>query len=919
MYRTGLATNGFPVQYNAGIIEGTRGDYQQQHRQRAVINLKPEFSNNIFPRQQSYGIRNFNNQQQNSANYQLKQSYSSTTNNSNNTPQTQREHFHTTTTTLKSSSKDPSNQQQKYSMDYRNGPNSLPPSAVSNGAFTRRHTAAGAHEFSHPQQQHSITPQHIPTYGVEHLASFAVGKLFGLVSPTILSLSPVPMLFTLHPDRVAVLEENGALVEEFPLNLVTDPSAHISTDTSDLFNNVLLFVVREHDVPNKSGGVVPTEMHIFQCIGVSAQEVAEDLHHYTRGHFHKVRPGRRGGASNSAFGAPRYAPYHASGPIERGTGYPNGVQLNRDDLSGESDSTEFFEMDVVSNPIYIYYFSLSQNTLNRCFDDIERFVVRIQSAAIAQRELELQQRSNNKKKGRKKSDTKLAQQNSILQLRAQIPSYGEFTEIFRKFKLCFNLLAKLKNHIHEPSAPELLHFLFTPLTVILDACQWGLGQQVAQQVYSPLLSLETCELLRNYLFPKEMDVWNALGKAWNTAPEDWVGHLPPPYRPLFLDGFAPYGHPSQTGGPQHPNWDSISNGPPMSYPQHPLRYGGSVPAPIHRGVSAPIPSREFHPAAANGGGSYFASPQSPPIARNNDNSVSLANLAVKLNSVRVNDEIELARINLEKERLEFERRKVLDKERQLLEQEQRLRDEAERLDEERRQLHRESEKRSIAESDRPDFYRGIPSMHASPRLDRHSGSIQILPNENNRQHHQQNLGPTPPPSNPGNTTFDGSSNINISSGSPRLSNANSMQLLEQNSPRQKAFLDELSRRGSKIVQVTYDRNACNSKVLNDSRNWWECRNVHSRSGFVPHTILSLLAFEDWDQQSDEIDDSLNARNVSDNNRPNHNHHPQHKQRIQRYSTPGSAATGPSHSSSSNSSTPDLIRQRTGPKGEFRYF
>lgn len=86
------------------------------------------------------------------------------------------------------------------------------------------------------------------------------------------------------------------------------------------------------------------------------------------------------------------------------------------------------------------------------------------------------------------------QQNSILRLRAQIPSYEEFTEIFSKFKLCFNLLvvslivlfiliilkAKLKNHIHEPSAPELLHFLFTPLTVILDACQWGLGQQVCQ-------------------------------------------------------------------------------------------------------------------------------------------------------------------------------------------------------------------------------------------------------------------------------------------------------------------------------------------------------------------------------------------------------------------------------------------------------
>lgn len=94
-------------------------------------------------------------------------------------------------------------------------------------------------------------------------------------------LSPVPMLFTLHPDRVAVLEENGAspkkwginskhshcqtLVEEFPLALVMDPTAHISSDPEDFFNNVLLFVVREHDVPSSSsGGVVPTEMHIFQ-------------------------------------------------------------------------------------------------------------------------------------------------------------------------------------------------------------------------------------------------------------------------------------------------------------------------------------------------------------------------------------------------------------------------------------------------------------------------------------------------------------------------------------------------------------------------------------------------------------------------------------------------------------------------------
>lgn len=33
----------------------------------------------------------------------------------------------------------------------------------------------------------------------------------------------------------------------------------------------------------------------------------------------------------------------------------------------------------------------------------------------------------------------------------------------------FSPQAKLKSHIHDPNAPELVHFLFTPLALIVDA------------------------------------------------------------------------------------------------------------------------------------------------------------------------------------------------------------------------------------------------------------------------------------------------------------------------------------------------------------------------------------------------------------------------------------------------------------------
>ena len=91
------------------------------------------------------------------------------------------------------------------------------------------------------------------------------------------------------------------------------------------------------------------------------------------------------------------------------------------------------------------------NVLNRCFDDIEKFIARLQHAAAAFRELEKRRRSRKSKK-KDLGD-------GMLSVRAKPPPEQEFVDIFQKFKLSFNLLAKLKAHIHDPNAPELVHFL----------------------------------------------------------------------------------------------------------------------------------------------------------------------------------------------------------------------------------------------------------------------------------------------------------------------------------------------------------------------------------------------------------------------------------------------------------------------------
>lgn len=102
--------------------------------------------------------------------------------------------------------------------------------------------------------------------------------------------------------------------------------------------------------------------------------------------------------------------------MDGGAMVPGGSGSGHDDVS--SVGSESFSKDVA--------------IVNCCFDDIERFIARLQHTAAATQELEKRRRSRKSKK--KDVD------DGLLSMRAKPPPEIDFVEILQKFKLSFNML-----------------------------------------------------------------------------------------------------------------------------------------------------------------------------------------------------------------------------------------------------------------------------------------------------------------------------------------------------------------------------------------------------------------------------------------------------------------------------------------------
>ncbi|KAG8181094.1 hypothetical protein JTE90_016606 [Oedothorax gibbosus] len=424
--------------------------------------------------------------------------------------------------------------------------NQLDQPSMKGGARNRYPNGYGSDQMS------DVITDDGPRYLLEHLATFSVGSEF--VSPKdglrrLLQMEKSNGIWTqkmqmkLDKNWVLILDyDEGDVVEKFPMNLISDPTAYTSEDPRELYNNILIFIVRE-DPKNKNPN--QSEMHIFQCSRVYAQDVVDEMKMYMSGkiksksadsirhlppppHQPPPEPPVNGNsskvrehvamfsASASSSSLPQPPPPRGGSVlqqrIERAAGY---ARESNDETS--STTSDKYEREVT--------------ILNHCFDDIERFVVRLQHAAAAFKELERRQKSRKHKK-KDMGD-------GMLSMRAKPPPEREFVDVLQKFKLSFNLLAKLKSHIHDPNAPELVHFLFTPLALIIDAARdSNHAANLAANVVSPLLTRDAIELLVNCCTSKETDLWHSLGDSWIIPRDQWKGYESN-YRPVFSNGWAP--------------------------------------------------------------------------------------------------------------------------------------------------------------------------------------------------------------------------------------------------------------------------------------------------------------------------------------------------------------------------------------------
>ncbi|XP_021101779.1 epidermal growth factor receptor kinase substrate 8-like protein 1 isoform X2 [Heterocephalus glaber] len=381
----------------------------------------------------------------------------------------------------------------------------------------------------------------VSQYQVNHLVTFCLGEEDGVhtVEDASRKLAVMDsqgrvwtqeMLLRVSPGHVTLLDPaSKEELESYPLGSIVRCDAVTLPGRSRSL--LLLLVCQEPERPQP-------DVHFFQGLRLGAELIREDiqgaLHSYRSGRGERRaaalraaeeelqrgtapaaqtpplqrRPSVRAVISSAAPTAGRWAP-----PVQR---IPEAEAETEAEAKPGPASAAASRADPASPDLGPRGPELAGlqaerevDILNHVFEDIETFVSRLQKSAEATRVLEHRERGRRTRRR--------AAGEGLLTLRAKPPSESEYTDVLQKIKYAFSLLARLRGNIANPSSPELLHFLFGPLQMIVNTSG---GPEFASAVGRPHLTSEAVTLLRDNVTPRENALWTSLGDSW-TRPGGW--------------------------------------------------------------------------------------------------------------------------------------------------------------------------------------------------------------------------------------------------------------------------------------------------------------------------------------------------------------------------------------------------------------
>ncbi|XP_076588147.1 epidermal growth factor receptor kinase substrate 8-like protein 2 isoform X4 [Chaetodon auriga] len=406
-------------------------------------------------------------------------------------------------------------------------------------------------------------------YHVEHLSTFIMDKTESIatVDDAIKKLVLLDskdkiwtqeMLLQVTDKAVRLLDcDTQEELENFPLSTIHLCQAVMNQTR---YPSVLLLVCQDKDQHRP-------DIHFFHCDEVEADMVHADIDsaigdnkHGKKMRLQTLKVNQEKMRRHRETILPPPGPQASSSAAKGPAAAPDSLERR---VSGQSEAESHEKLaQRIEKDVQI---------LNCCLDDIEIFVSQLQKAAEAFSQLS---HRNKSKKNKKKGPAE-----GMLTLRSKPPTEAEFIDSLQKLKLAFNLLAKLKKHIQNPSAFELVHFLFGPLELVLQSCG---SPELVRSIISPHLCKDAVDFLRGHLTPKEMTIYELLGDGWTKPRAEWpTDQCAPPYYPKFRNGWEPPAEllrtsPWETEGPTGP----LASTPSPSYKKLPTEdaYGSQPPA-----------------------------------------------------------------------------------------------------------------------------------------------------------------------------------------------------------------------------------------------------------------------------------------------------------------------------------------------------